>query len=298
MSISSMTGFARSEGQVGAYRWAWEARSVNGKGLDIRLRLTAGMESLEPKVRVVVAKRFRRGNVSVTLQTVHSDVAPKVQINRQLLGEIAAIIEDVSSVIPTEPPRIDGLLGIRGVLEVSEPEESAEERAAREEAILLGLDQALDELAEVRDEEGGRICTVLDAHLDEISALVAQASDCARIQPEALKARLREQVNALLDASPALSEDRLVQEVALLATKADVREELDRLRAHVEAARALLAEDRSEGGVGRRLDFLCQEFNRETNTLCSKSVDIELTRIGLELKAVIDRFREQVQNIE
>lgn len=296
MAISSMTGFARVEGQDEGYGFVWEVKSVNGKALDLRLRLPPGCDALEPSLRQSLSQHLKRGAVSAQLGLIRSGGAQSLRLNRAALDAVLAIAREVSTEVEAAPPRLDGLLAIKGVIESGEEEaESEAMRTRRESALLAGWQAALARLAEMRAAEGARLETVLAARLAEIAGLVAQCESLAAVQPEALRARLRGQVEELLQAVPALPEERLAQEAALIAAKADVREELDRLDAHVAAARALLAEG---GAVGRRFDFLCQEFNREANTLCAKSSDIALTRLGLALKAAIEQLREQVQNIE
>lgn len=295
MTVSSMTGFARAAGDEGAHSWVWEARSVNGKGLDVRCRLPAGSDVLEAEVRAAVVKRFARGSLSLTLTTKRTSGVPDVSINREFLERLGTITTEIAGQLNVEPPRLDGLLAIRGVLDYGEPEVGDAESAARKTAMMATLDQMLDQLAAARDAEGERTDGVLRGHISELDALVGRSRSTAATQPEAQKALLKQRVDALLEAAPSLDQDRLAQEVALLITRADVTEEMDRLSAHVVAARELLDD---QGPVGRKLEFLSQEFNREANTLCSKSADMELTRIGLELKSVIDRFREQIANIE
>jgi uncharacterized protein (TIGR00255 family) len=296
-----MTGFARAEGVDApdmhpGLHWAWELKSVNGRNLDVRCRLPPGFEVLESVARAAVAERFKRGNVSVTLTLSRGNEPPRVRINRELLSQLVALVDELKDKVAAEPPRLDGLIGVRGVVEVVDEEEPTEEqRAARISRMTETLRHALDSLASMRHDEGARLAAVIHQHLEAIEQLRQRAAAAAGAQPAALRARLKAQIESLLEASPALPEDRLAQEAALLLTRADVREELDRLTAHVAAARKLLADG---GGVGRKFDFLCQEFNREANTLCSKSADVELTAIGLDLKAAIDQLREQVQNIE
>jgi uncharacterized protein (TIGR00255 family) len=296
-----MTGFARAEGVDApdmhpGLHWAWELKSVNGRNLDVRCRLPPGFEVLESVARAAVAERFKRGNVSVTLTLSRGNEPPRVRINRELLSQLVALVDELRDKVAAEPPRLDGLIGVRGVVEIVEEEEPTEgQRAARISRMTETLRRALDSLASMRHDEGRRLAAVIHQHLEAIEQLRQRAATAAGAQPAALRARLKAQIDSLLEVSPALPEDRLAQEVALLLTRADVREELDRLTAHVEAARKLLADG---GGVGRKFDFLCQEFNREANTLCSKSADVELTAIGLDLKAAIDQMREQVQNIE
>jgi len=296
-----MTGFARAEGADAAdlhpgLHWAWEVKSVNGRNLEVRCRLPPGFEVLEAAARAALAERFKRGNVGLNLTLARGSEPPRARINRELLDQLMGLAAEYAAKGKAEPPRLDGLLAVRGVVEVvEEAEPSEEQRAVRLTRMNETLAHALEALAAMRHEEGGRLATLVGQHLDAIEALRQRAAATAAAQPAALKARLKAQVDALLEASPALPEERLAHEAALLVTKADVREELDRLAAHVAAARKLLAEG---GAVGRKFDFLCQEFNREANTLCSKSVDVELTTIGLDLKAAIDQLREQVQNIE
>ena len=296
MPISSMTGFARAEGHEDDFSWTWEVKSVNGKGLDVRCRLPAGFESLDQPVRARTAKRFRRGNISLALTVQGNQVRGSYRVNRAVLDDILSLLPEIRERFPDAgPPHVEGLLALRGVIEPVEDEPSEEARQAAETAVLAGLDEALESLASMRDQEGARLASVLTTHLDGIGRLCAEAEGLAAAQPDAIKERLRVQVAALLDAVPALPEERLAQEAALLMAKADVREELDRLKAHRDAARDLMGGD---GAIGRKLDFLCQEFNREANTLCSKSVDLALTRVGIELKAGVEQLREQVQNIE
>ena len=295
MPIASMTGFARGTGQVGPDSWSWEVKSVNARGLDLRCRFPAGMDRLEPEVRRRLAERFTRGAFNLTLKVTSATRRTRIEVDRQALAQIEAVIRELREELDIEPPRIDGLLNIRGVIDLVEEEESDEEREARERAVLAGLEGALDELGCARDQEGARIAAVLDSQLDEIAALVDAADGCGEARPERLRERLKTMLAEVLDQEGSPSEERLAQEVAMLLIKADVREEIDRLRAHIASARELLAGDEPSG---RRLDFLCQEFNRESNTLCSKAAETELTRIGLDLKAVIEQFREQVQNVE
>jgi uncharacterized protein (TIGR00255 family) len=290
-----MTGFARASGGDAGAAWAWEVRSVNARGLDIRTKLPPGSESFEVAVRQAVGQRFKRGAVSASLTTTRTAAQARLRINRELLDEVIRLHKDLSGIVDPALPALAGLLGVRGVVESVEEEESEEARSAREAAMRAALDEALAGLAAMRAAEGARLAAVLAEQLDGIGRLAAMAQALATLQPQAVFERLRAQLRELLQAEPALSEERLHQEAALLVAKGDVREELDRLVTHVAAARELL--DRAEP-VGRSLDFLCQELNREANTLCSKSSDVELTRIGLALKATIEQVREQVQNIE
>jgi uncharacterized protein (TIGR00255 family) len=288
-----MTGFARTEGQAEGCSWTIEAKSVNSRNLDIRCRLPGGFDALEPVIRTEVARRFKRGSITVAVTANRVGGGTQIRINRPLLDQVLALARDLEAE-GAVPPRVDGLLAIRGVLELVEDNE-VDLRDKLDGVLSTDLTLALDRLAVARAGEGARLGGVLAIQLDEIAALTAAAASCAATQPLVLRERLLAQLATLVQAVPALSEDRLAQEVALLVARGDIREELDRLRAHVAAARDLLA---AGDAVGRRLDFLCQEFNREANTLCSKSTDVELTRIGLALKAGIEQFREQVQNIE
>jgi uncharacterized protein (TIGR00255 family) len=296
MSIHSMTGFARTSGQYGNYSWTWEVRSVNGKGLDIRMRLPSGFDALDLPVRNAFGKLFTRGNMSVSLNVSHNQEQAGYRVNHELLKQLVGVMQDIQKDIPTvSAPSVDGLMGLRGVIEPIEESESEEERADVLKVILSSLETALQSLLEHRGSEGARMQEVLDTHLSEIADLCTKVEACAAAQPAAIKARLVRQLKDVMADLPELDEERIAQEAAVLMTKADVREELDRLRAHIDGARDLLAKG---SPCGRKLDFLCQEFNREANTLCSKAQDVDLTRIGLDLKAVIEQFREQVQNIE
>ena len=293
--VASMTGFARQEGGDGTIAWTWEIKSVNGKSLDLRCRLPAGYEALEPVVRRAVPERCARGNLQIGLSVNTSEQPLRMRVNRELLDQLLELAKTIEDTAGAAPPRLDGLLALRGVVEAVEEEETPEARAAREAGMAADLGLALDALVEMRRAEGKRLQGLVEGHLASIADFVTKAGAAGAAQPAALRQRLKEQVGELLAASPALSEERLAQEAAILITKADVREELDRLEAHVAASGELLAEG---GPVGRRLDFLCQEFHREANTLCAKAADVELTRLGLELKGAIDQLREQVQNIE
>jgi uncharacterized protein (TIGR00255 family) len=289
-----MTGFARAQGEAHGISWVWEIKSVNGRALDLRLRLGPGFDALEPELRARLTQRFRRGNLAANLSVTRT-AAPVLRVNREALAQLAALVNELTGEIEAAPPRLDGLLALRGVIEAVDEDDGAVTEA-RHAAILRSWAEALDRLAAARAEEGERVALLLRAELDEMAALTTAAAECATAQLAAIRERLLTALANLIGAgAPALPEERVAQEVALLAARADIREEIERLRAHVEQAGELL--DNGEA-VGRRLDFLCQELNREANTLCSKSADIELTRTGLALKAVIEQFREQVQNIE
>jgi uncharacterized protein (TIGR00255 family) len=295
MSLTSMTGFARAQGAAGAYGWAWELKSVNAKGLDLRLRLPAGWDAIETELRASAQRLLSRGNVSATLEVVRNGATPAVRVNEEVLAAVLETFRSIAKRVKAQPPSLDGILGLKGVIEIVEAEENEQERRQAEQAAIKGFDQALGELVAARQGEGAALARVLMQRIDEIAKLTAAAEASPARRPEAIRARLAEQLRALLDTGEKLDPDRLHQEAMLLAAKADVREEIDRLAAHVEAARELIGKG---GAVGRRLDFLAQEFNREANTLCAKANDVTLTAIGLELKAVVDQFREQVQNLE
>jgi uncharacterized protein (TIGR00255 family) len=290
-----MTGFARDSDRLGAYSWVWEVRSVNGRGLDVRSRMPTGHEALEVAVRAAVDSHLSRGNVAVNLKLDRGFADATVRVNEAVLGELVKVAEALAARLPAATLSVDGLLAQRGVVELAETEEDEAARSERERRMLSSFEAALDGLVAMRRQEGARLAEVLQAQLGAIEAGVATAAAAAALQPAALAERLKAQIAAIGEAPEGLTEERLAQEVALLALKADVREELDRLSAHVAAARELIA---AGGAVGRRLDFLAQEFNREANTLMSKVSDLELTRVGLELKAAIDQLREQAQNIE
>ena len=295
MVLSSMTGFARSHGVSGSYAWAWEIKSVNGKGLDVRFRMPPGWDAIEPAVRARAAERLARGSIQATLTVERSGVAPVVRINAPVLDAILTTLRELASRVEASPPSLDGLLSLKGVLDVSELAVNEAERRDAESAAISGFAQSIAALSEMRQREGAALLRILKSRLEQIEALVGRAENAPGRRVEAIRARLAEQVATLLAQSDRFDPDRLHQEAILLATKADVREELDRLAAHIAQAQQLID---GGGAVGRRLDFLAQEFNREANTLCAKANDVELTNIGLELKAAVEQFREQVQNVE
>jgi uncharacterized protein (TIGR00255 family) len=295
MALSSMTGFARCHGVSGPYAWAWEIKSVNGKGLDLRLRLPPGWDAIEPAIRAAAAERFARGSIQAGLTVEHAASVPIVRVNTAVLDAVLATVHELVRRGDSSPPSLDGLLALKGVMEIGDAEESEEEKSGAEAAAIAGFVEALHALAEMRRREGDALRDVLKTRLGEISALAQRAELAPGRRPEAIRVRLAEQVSSLLAQSERFDPDRLHQEAILIATKADVREELDRLAAHVAQARLLIDQG---GPIGRRLDFLAQELNREANTLCAKAGDIELTNIGLELKATVEQFREQVQNVE
>ncbi len=290
-----MTGFARSDGARDGTAWHWEIKSVNGKGLDLRTRLPYGLEALEPGLREVAAKHLRRGNLQVALQISKQAGAAALRVNEDALEQVVAIAVPLARRLGAPAPTAEGLLGLRGILEQAEAEPDEAEIEARNAAIMQSFNEACTALATARATEGEKLHAFVSAQVDEIERLADAARDCPVRTPEAIAARLAEQIARLNEAADTLDPDRLHQEAMVMAAKADVQEELDRLYAHIAAARELLADPEP---VGRKFDFLAQEFNREANTLCSKSAAPELNVIGLELKVVIDQLREQVQNIE
>jgi uncharacterized protein (TIGR00255 family) len=295
MALSSMTGFARGHGAVGAYAWSWELKSVNAKGLDLRLRLPPGWDAIELPVRKLGTEKLSRGTVYANLSVERKGVSPSVKVNEQVLAAVLATLKGIAGKVDAAPPSLDGILSLKGVIEVTEEDEREEDRRAAESAIIVGFERALADLVAMRDEEGATLGRLLSARLAEIGALAARAEAAPGRKPEAIKARLAEQVAVLLSASERFDSDRLHQEAILIASKADIREELDRLASHRAQAEKLIA---GGGPVGRRLDFLAQELNRESNTLTAKANDVGLANIGLELKSVVEQFREQVQNLE
>ncbi len=295
MTMKSMTGFARSDGAAGLLTWHWEVRSVNGRGLDIRTRVPPGYEGLEPALRDAVNKRVSRGSINITLVVKRSQGEPELRLNEKALDQVLAAIERLKTRVAIGPLAAEALLNIKGLIELVEPEESESEARERTESMLAALHDALDGLVRSRAEEGARLRSILAEQIAGISTLLAMIERMPARTPEAIRQRLKQQVDRLLESSSTLDESRLHQEAVLLAARADVEEELKRLKAHVSAARDLLE---SVEPVGRKFDFLAQEFNREANTLCSKANDTDITRAGLELKVIIDQMREQVQNIE
>jgi uncharacterized protein (TIGR00255 family) len=294
-SLQSMTGFARSEGTSGRNRFAWELRSVNGKGLDMRLRLPSGVDRLEQDVRKRISERFSRGNLQVALSLSTDDAKVEAVLNRDALAAVMALRAELGDLVDSAPLRLDTLLGIRGLVEIREAEDDEQAVTARDAAILNCLGDALFKLEEMREHEGSALRDILTRHVDRIAELTTLVEKDPSRSLEEIAKKLSTQLAALMAEAPTLDRDRLYGEAALLATRADLREEIDRLKAHVVAARELL---QTGGPAGRRLDFLAQEFNRESNTICSKSNAAAVTAAGLELKVVIDQFREQVQNLE
>jgi uncharacterized protein (TIGR00255 family) len=295
MTLQSMTGFGRAAADHDGVAIAWEVRSVNGKSLEARLRLPQGHERLEQAARQALQKRFARGNIQASLTIAYPADRARPVINELFLVELAALAKRLEADFALAPARADGILALRGVIEPAEPDQDEETRQRLDAAILGALDKALQALEKARREEGAALATFFRGQLDMIAELTDRAEADPARAIEAIREKLSEQVRRLMEANGSLDEGRLAQEAAILATKADIREEIDRLRTHVASARAMIA---SGGPIGRKLDFLAQEFNRESNTLCSKANAASITAIGLELKSVVDQFREQVQNLE
>lgn len=295
LPLASMTGFGRASGELHNQRWTWEAKSVNGRSLDVRIKVPFSYGRIELPAKKVAAKYLDRGSVSITLSIESDHTNNVIRINRPLLDELIALHREISGGVSDAPSGIETLLTIKGVVEVAEPINSQVQAELMDAALLSTLDEAIKKLVDSRRAEGKQISTLLDKFLSTLEGLCRKALQSDGAQVCSIRSQLEEQIARLLDCPQEISADRLAQEVALLATKADVREELDRLETHCAAGRELLAKKEP---IGRRLDFLCQEFNREANTLCSKSASKKLTRIGLEMKATIDQLREQVQNVE
>ena len=298
MALQSMTGFARINGSYGDYSWLWEVKSVNGRGLEIRCRIPYGFDKVEEAARKGLKSKMQRGTVNLHLQLSQPSGKTDYQINQNFLDDLIVIAKQKSEQNALQVAHIDGLMGLKGVIEQADKSALDDDtQEALEQALRLSLDDLFDNLINTRAEEGAQLLPVLTHQLNEIEQLTQQALDTAALRPENVRARMKAHIDMLLEGNSSIDANRLEQELALLATKADISEELDRLTSHVTTARDVLSSAKSEG-IGRRLDFICQEFNREANTLCSKSNDKELTQIGLDLKVVIDRLREQVQNIE
>jgi uncharacterized protein (TIGR00255 family) len=290
-----MTGFARADGEYADWQWSWETKSVNNKALDVRVRMPSGHDRLELPSRQAASKRFKRGSVNMVLNLAHASTGEdknKYEVNENLLNQLLAVAKEHSN---SGVQNIETLLTIRGVVDKVDEAESETDQAQRHASILKCLDEALDALLLNRQLEGQKLHSILSAQLDEIEDCVRNAASAESLRPELRKQRLQIQLREVVEAEPPVTEDRLAQELAILLIKGDITEELDRLKAHVSSACDLLSEG---GAIGRRLDFLCQELNREANTVCSKSNDNTLTKHGLELKVLIEQFREQVQNVE
>jgi uncharacterized protein (TIGR00255 family) len=295
MALSSMTGFARSHGASGPYTFEWELKSVNAKGFDLRLRLPQGWDELEAFAKKRAAELLSRGTVYANFNVKRADALSTVRINEDVLAAVLKVASSLAGRIDAVAPSIDGLLGIKGVIEVVEPERNEDEDKAAIAVASAAFDEALNNLVAMRRREGEALGQILSQRMDEMAALAKRAEDAPGRKPEAIRARLAEQIAALLETSERFDPDRLNQEALLIAAKADIREELDRIASHIAQAREIIGKG---GAIGRRLDFLAQEFNREVNTTCSKSNDVELTNVGLEMKNVVEQFREQVQNLE
>lgn len=290
--MESMTGFGSFSSENGT-SGTWTLRSVNGKGLEIRCRCPAGYEDMEPKIRECLRSFFTRGSISVSLDIAQDIQIQTPQINQPFLEELCRLAEKIHEKFPLlQPASIDGLMNVRGVAELNQ--DNGENHDEKSQLFLASLEKAAEALKSSRLMEGAKITVCLNDQINQIERLVSQAKNQAAAQPEKIREKLKENLSLLKETTD-LSEERFMQEVTACMLRADVREELDRLAAHVRTARELFAE---KGPVGRKLDFLCQEFNREANTLCSKSADIELTKTGMALKATIDQLREQIQNIE
>jgi uncharacterized protein (TIGR00255 family) len=294
MTISGMTGFARAEGEHAGQRWIWELKSVNGRGLDLKLRLPPGFDALEPAARTAAAARFKRGSLQASLIIARdAAAAPPVKIDLELVERLIAAGEAFKGRVAK--PRWDGLLAVRGVVQSDDAAlQSEEERAGFEAALLTGFDVALETLARARQAEGRTLAGVFSEAADRLERLIGAARTSAATAPAAALERIRQRLDSL---APELKLDpqRLAQEAAIAAARADVQEELERLAAHAAELRSLITKPEP---AGRRLDFLSQELTREANTLCSKSADLELTRIGLDLKTVVDQIKEQAANVE
>jgi uncharacterized protein (TIGR00255 family) len=289
-----MTGFARATFDFEGAKFSWELKSVNARGLEIRVRMPPGFDHLEAEVRTMIRDAVARGSCHAMLSAEVDLEGRQLVVNEQALALVVAAARRLAQQEGIAMPSADGLLAIPGVLQDGSGTLDAESAARRDSAILSALSRAIEDLMAARREEGGRLTAALDDQLRSVEEMIRAAGNVAAQAPEALRERIRNQV-ALLTSDPSmLNPDRLHQEAVVAATRADVREELDRLRSHVASARALIA---SGLPAGRKLEFLAQEFNREANTLCSKAFDQRLTTIGLELKAVIDQFREQAQNL-
>ena len=296
MTLNSMTGFARDSANFADWTWSWELKSVNAKGLDIRLRAPSGFDALEPEGRVSLSKLFSRGNIAVGLTLKRSGADAGYKINEGHLKEMLDVAKSIQAEIPDAAPlSIDGIMALRGVIEADDDDMDEATRVDLDKKLLNSLDIAARALVANRAEEGAQLSVVLTEFIDKLDDLLGQVTDSAESQPATIRARLRDQIEQVIKDASQVDAVRLEQEIAILMTKADIREELDRLRAHIISVRELMS---TGGAVGRRLDFLCQELNREANTICSKAHETALTRIGLDMKATIEQFREQVQNIE
>ncbi len=296
MTLNSMTGFARDSADFADWTWSWELKSVNAKGLDIRLRTPSGFDALEPVVRARLSKLFNRGNITVGLTLKRSGADAGYKINEGHLKAMLDVAKSMQTDMPDAAPlSIDGMLALRGVIEADDDDVDEATRSDLDKKLLKSLDAAAKALVANRADEGAQLSVVLIEFVDKLDDLRSQAAASAETQPTTIRERLKDQIGQVIEDVSQVDAGRLEQEIAILMTKADIREELDRLRAHITSVRELMS---TGGAVGRRLDFLCQELNREANTVCSKAHETALTRIGLDMKATIEQFREQVQNIE
>jgi len=293
MAIESMTGFARAAGTSGAHAFAWEVRSVNGRGLDVRVRVPGGLEGASEAARKQFSAAFTRGTLHVSLAVTSEAPTARPRINEEALAALIEAATRVRLPVGMGPATLDGLLAVRGVVELAE--DGADAAAELDRPVQAALAETVAALKQARLAEGQALEAIIGGHLDTIARLTVEAEAHPGRSVDAVRARLAAQVAALTEASTTLDPQRLHQEAALLAVKADIREEIDRLHAHVAALRELLAQG---GPIGRKLDFLAQEFGREASTLCAKAGDPGLSRIGLELRTVVDQLREQVQNVE
>ena len=293
--MKSMTGFGRADGASGTTRWDFEIRAVNGRGLDVRCRMPNGFDGLEAAIRQALQARMSRGSVTVGLRVDGGQRTPVIALNEAALQQVIEAARRVRELTGGPPATTEGLLGLRGVLEVVDPAETTAEQEARTAAMLATFEAALAHFIDNRAGEGERLAGLMNAHVTEIEKLVGKISTCAARQPDAIAVRLAQQIERLTGASTSFDPARLHQEAVLIATRADVEEELQRLTIHIAAARDLLAET---APVGRKFDFLTQEFNREANTLCSKASDPDISRMGLAIKVLVDQMREQVANVE
>lgn len=295
MGASSMTGFGRATGLAQSFQWTWEVKSVNARGLDIRVRVPGVVDGLDITARKSIGALFERGSITAGLNLSRHPGHETVVVREGALDELIALASRLDTKGNLRPVSIDGLLSIGGLVEIRDQQLDEVALASLQKELLAGLEKALEGLRASRRHEGEGLTKVLVGQLERIGAATGRASASEGATAAAIRQRFQSRVGELLEKKNVVNDERLEQEIALLALKADIREELDRLTLHVESARELLTR---EGAVGRRLEFLAQELVREANTLCSKSTQMELTTIGLELKSEIDRFREQVQNIE
>ena len=295
MTLVSMTGFARAVGAHGPWRWTVELKCVNAKGLDLRLRVPAGLDRIEGEARARLSKALARGTCFATISAQREGASSEARVDKVALASILAAAREAAAASGVAPPTMDGLLALRGVLEAADVEDDEAAVNAACAGALASLDEAIAALTAARRWEGGALASVLKDMLWAIAGIVEAADANPARRPEAVRERLAQSVQTLMASSRGLDENRLHQEAILLAAKADIREELDRLKTHVRSALTLIGEG---GAIGRRLDFLAQELAREASTLCAKANDVSLTAQGLELRAQIEQFREQVQNVE